>query len=153
MRVWRLCHQRFAATAFDGVGAKLYGGRWNHIGVPVVYCASTLSLAALETLVHHHAPIPPDDFVALPADLPPRLKISSIAMTDLPADWFRDPAPAQLQQLGSDWLRSLSSLALAVPSALVPQEFNYLLNPRHPDFQKLRIGEPQIFPFDQRLWH
>ncbi len=153
MRVWRLCHKRFAATAFDGAGAKLYGGRWNHQGLPMVYCSATLSLAVLEVLAHYRVPIPPLDFVAVPADLPPKLKLATISPTDLPADWFNDPAPAQLQQLGSDWLRGLSTLALAVPSALVPQEFNYLLNPRHPDFARLSIGTAQAFPFDPRLWH
>ena len=153
MRIWRLCHQRFAASAFDGEGARLYGGRWNHKGLPLVYCSATLSLAVLEVLVHHRVAIPPQDFVAVPAELPARLKITTLTMNDLPAAWQQDPAPAHLQELGSDWLRNASSVALAVPSVLVPQEYNYLLNPRHQDFARLVIGQPEPFPFDARLWH
>lgn len=152
MRVWRLCHRQFAASAFTGLGAKLYGGRWNHKGLPVVYCSATLSLAVLEVLVHHRAPVPPPDFVAIPADLPARTKIKTLQVSELPREWHTDPAPPQLQVIGSAWLESLSSLTLAVPSVLVPQELNYLLNPRHPDFAKLIIGVPQTFPFDPRLW-
>ncbi len=153
MRVWRLCHQRFATSAFDGEGARLYGGRWNHKGLPVVYCSATLSLAVLEVLVHHRVAIPPQDFVAVPAELPARLKITTLTAADLPADWQQDPAPASLQELGSDWLHKATTVALAVPSVLVPQEFNYLLNPQHKDFSHVVIGKPEKFPFDARLWH
>jgi RES domain-containing protein len=152
MRVWRLCQRRFAASAFDGEGARLYGGRWNHKGLPVVYCSATLSLAVLEVLVHHRVPIPPNDFVAVPAELPVRLKITALTTADLPAGWQEDPSPTALQDIGSDWLRNAASAVLAVPSALVPPEFNYLLNPRHKDFTRLVIGQPQTFPFDMRFW-
>jgi RES domain-containing protein len=151
MQVWRLCRTQFTPSAFDGEGAKLYGGRWNHKGQPMVYCSATLSLAALEILVHHRAPIPPQDFVAIPATIPSGLKIETIHIADLPIDWRDDPAPRQLQEIGSDWLRSLSSLVLAVPSVIVPPEFNYLINPRHADFATLAIGLPQTFPFDPRF--
>jgi len=152
MQVWRLGRKQFARSAFDGEGAKLYGGRWNHKGLPMVYASATLSLAVLEVLVHHRVPIPPPDFVAIPAEIPAKLRIETIRAADLPADWRDDPAPMRLQQIGSDWLRSLSSLALAVPSVIVPAEFNYLINPRHPDFAQLAIGSPQTFPFDPRFW-
>ena len=153
MRVWRLCRKQFAPSAFDGEGAKLYGGRWNHKGLPMVYCSATLSLAALEVLVHHRVPVPPHDFVAIPADLPDKLEIQKLRTTDLPADWRDDPSPMRLQEIGSDWLRSVASVALVVPSAIVPEEFNYLLNPRHRDFARIIIGLPRIFPFDSRFWH
>ena len=152
MKVWRLCRARHAATAFDGEGARLHGGRWNHKGVPVVYTSATLSLAALEVLVHHHVPIPPQEFVALSAEIPARLKLETLHVQDLPANWQADPAPVRLQDIGSAWLQRASSLLLAVPSALIEQEFNYLINPRHPDFARLKIGTPNAFPFDGRLW-
>ncbi len=151
MQVWRLCRTPFAPSAFDGEGAKLYGGRWNHKGQPMVYCSATLSLAVLEVLAHHRAPIPPQDFAAIPATTPPGLKIEPIHIADLPTDWRDDPAPVRLQEIGSDWLRSLSSLVLAVPSVIVPSEFNYLINPRHADFAWLTISPPQPFPFDPRF--
>ncbi len=152
MRIWRLCRKQSALSAFDGEGAKLYGGRWNHKGLPMVYASATLSLAVLEVLVHHRVPIPPPDFAAIPAELPAKLRIETIRAADLPADWRDDPAPVRLQQIGSDWLRSLSSPALVVPSVIVPAEFNYLINPRHEDFVRLAIGAPQSFPFDPRFW-
>ncbi len=152
MKVWRLCRARHAATAFDGEGARLHGGRWNHKGVPVVYTSATLSLAALEVLVHHRVPIPPQEFVALSAEIPARLKLETIRVQDLPTDWQADPAPVRLQDIGSEWLQRASSLVLVVPSALIEQEFNYLINPRHPDFARLKIGTPLAFTFDGRLW-
>ena len=152
MKVWRLCQARHASAAFEGEGARLYGGRWNHKGLPVVYTSATLSLAALEVLVHHRVPIPPHDFVALAAALPARLKIPALTPQDLPADWQADPAPLGCQELGSAWLRQASSLVLAVPSVLIESEFNYLINPRHPDFARLQISAPAPFNFDGRLW-
>lgn len=152
MRVWRLCRAGYAATAFDGEGAQLFGGRWNEKGVPVVYTSATLSLAVLEVLVHHRVPLPPQDFVAISAELPPRLRPSVIKPAQLPLAWQADPPPHALQRLGSEWAASSRSLVLAVPSALIPQEFNYLINPRHPDFARLTLTSPQKFPFDPRLW-
>lgn len=152
MQVWRLCRARHAITAFDGEGARLYGGRWNHKGLPMVYTSATQSLAALEVLVHHRVPIPPFEFVALAADLPTRLKIETISVQDLPTDWQTDPAPIELQDLGSEWLQRASSLVLAVPSAIIETEFNYLINPRHPDFTRLKLRPATPFTFDGRLW-
>ncbi len=152
MRVWRLCRARLAATAFDGEGARLFGGRWNEKGVPVVYTSATLSLAALEVLVHHRVPIPPREFVAISVELPDDLQPETIKLAKLPRDWQADPSPRRLQQIGSEWARSSRSLLLAVPSALIPQEFNYLLNPRHQDFSRVKIARPRKFPFDLRLW-
>ncbi len=153
MKVWRLCRARHSPTAFDGEGARLYGGRWNHKGLPVVYASATLSLAVLEVLVHHRVPIPPHEFVALTAEIPVRLKLETVSVQDLPADWRADPAPVRLQEIGSEWLQRASSLVLAVPSALIEQEFNYLINPRHSDFAHLSINAPIAFSFDGRLWH
>ncbi|MGH9851922.1 MAG: RES family NAD+ phosphorylase [Blastocatellia bacterium] len=152
MRVWRLCRAKHAATAFDGEGARLFGGRWNEKGVPVVYASATLSLAALEVLVHHRVPLPPQDFVAISADFPQRVRLETIEEARLPRDWQADPPPRELQQIGSEWARSLRSLVLVVPSALISQEFNYLINPRHPAFARLKIAAPKPFPFDPRLW-
>jgi RES domain-containing protein len=152
MQVWRLCSARYAATAFDGEGARLFGGRWNDKGVSVVYTSATLSLAVLEVLVHHRVPLPAHDFMAVSAEFPRRMRMETIEETQLPLDWRTDPPPRALPELGSEWARSLRTLVLAVPSVLIPQEFNYLINPRHPDFSRLKITPPQAFPFDARLW-
>lgn len=147
--VWRLLTARFAATAFSGEGARLYGGRWNRKGVPMVYTAGSQSLAVLEMLVQ-------DDplrarYVMIPATLPRNLKIERVTADQLPADWRRLSAWDQLQAIGSDWAKSRSSAVLAVPSSVIPVETNYLLNPLHPSFARIEIGEPQDFFTDPRL--
>ncbi len=149
MRVWRLC--RRAHAAFDGEGARLAGGRWNRRGTPVVYVSQSLSLAALELLVHADAALLPDDLVAIPAEIPDALSIETLDAADLPRDWRRYPAPESLAERGTAWARAARSPALSVPSAVVPSERNFLLNPAHPDFGKIRIGKPERFALDGRL--
>jgi hypothetical protein len=102
-RVWRLCKRQYAAQAFSGLGAKLYGGRWNEVGLAMVYTADSLSLAALETFVHLDPELLPSDYVAIAADLPGQLRLTRIQIGDLPADWRRYPAPDVLRRIGSDW--------------------------------------------------
>jgi RES domain-containing protein len=147
--VWRLLTARYAATAFSGEGARLYGGRWNSKGIPVVYTAGSQSLAVLEMLVQ-------DDplrarYIMIPATLPKALKVERLTPEQLPAGW-RDIAARDLTQaVGDDWLKRKSSAVLAVPSAVIPAETNYLINPLHPAFGKIEIGVPQDFFTDQRL--
>ena len=149
LRVWRLVTARFAETAFSGEGARRYGGRWNRKGVPVVYSAGSLSLAMLEMLVQDQ-PLRAR-YVTIPAEIPAGLKIERVDIDRLPADW-RDPAALEtLRTIGSVWAARLASAVLAVPSAVVPTETNYLLNPRHPDFGQILIGEPQELVTDLRL--
>jgi len=147
--VWRLLTARFAGTAFSGEGARHYGGRWNRKGVTMVYTASSQSLAMLEMLVQDE-PLRAR-YVMIPAILPKRLKIERIVPDQLPANW-RDPAAReQLQSIGTDWISRGSSAVLAVPSSVIPAETNYLLNPYHPSFAKIEIGQAQEFITDLRL--
>lgn len=150
MRFWRI--SRFAARdqAFDGEGARKYPGRWNAAGVPVVYASSVLSLAALELLVHldvRHARVP---LYAFSVDVPARL-VETLAAADLPRGWDDPVSPAPAQAFGTAWARSGRSLALRVPSAVVPEEWNAVLNPAHPAFPRLEIDGPRPFAFDSRL--
>lgn len=149
LTVWRLVTARFADTAFSGEGARLYGGRWNRKGVPLVYTAASQSLAMLELLVQDE-PLRAR-YVMIPARIPRAVKIEQINPARLPADWRQLAARDQLQTIGGDWARRLSSAVLAVPSAVIPAETNYLLNPRHPEFRKIAIGEAQPFITDLRL--
>ncbi len=149
MRVWRLCKK--AHAIFDGEGARRAGGRWNRRGAPIVYTSQSLSLAALELLVHADPAFLPGDLVAIPADVPDALRIESIEAAALPRDWRRYPAPEALADRGSEWARAARSPVLSVPSAIVPQERNFLLNPAHPDFRRIRPGKPEPFDFDGRL--
>lgn len=139
-------------VAFNGEGARRYGGRWNHPGVPAVYTAAHLSLAVLELLVHVAAPEDlPADLVAVPADVPDDLRIEDVGTQELPRDWRRTPAPAALADRGTAWLRAARTAVLAVPSAVVPLETNYILNPAHPDFRRIVVGRAQPFGLDPRL--
>jgi len=150
VRVWRICskkHQRF-----DGEGARLYGGRWNHVGTSVVYTSGSLSLAALELFVHVDIDIAPDDLVAVQADVPNSLAMETIKIEGLPKNWRRYPAPEALQDIGTAWATKASTAILAVPSAVIPEELNYLLNPALRDFKRIRIQKPIPFHFDPRMW-
>jgi RES domain-containing protein len=149
--VWRVCSRRHSRRAFSGEGSRLYAGRWNSAGKPIVYTSATLSLASLEVQVHVTDEDWPDDLCAIPAEIPLRIKIQELIREQLPRAWRRFPAPASLQRLGDAWLRAGETAVLAVPSAVIPIEKNYLLNPSHPDMKGVQIGPPQRFQLDFRL--
>lgn len=147
--VWRLLTDRFAHSAFSGAGARLYGGRWNLKGTPMVYTAGSQSLAMLEMLVQDE-PLRAR-YVMLSATLPANLKIEHVTPAQLPVDWRDAGARDQLQAIGNAWVERNESAALAVPSAVIPDETNYLLNPRHPSMARIVIGKPREFITDLRL--
>lgn len=150
MRIWRITTAAF--DAFDGEGARRYGGRWTPKGVAVVYTSATLSLAALERFVHTDPDLEPPDLVAVAVDADSAIPVQSLDRGALPADWRTYPAPESLAQLGAEWVTSAGTAILAVPSAVIPHERNYLLNPAHSDFGRLMIGPPEPFSFDPRMW-
>lgn len=150
-RVYRLIKAKYADDPLDPQGAKQYGGRWNSKGVAAVYVSDSIALAALERLVHLRSNEILNRFVlceiALPND-----SIVTLAREALPRDWRDDPAPSSTSAIGDEWLSGATSLALAVPSTIVPQQRNLIINPNHPDFAELRRSftvEP--FVFDYRL--
>lgn len=149
MRVWRLCSDRH--PPLTGEGARRVGGRWNHKGTKMVYCTGSLALAALEAFVHLSPGLLPDDYVAIEVDIPDEVKIEEVDMGALPADWRDTPGPDALRTIGSDWAASKTSAVLSVPSAVIPQERNFLLNPEHPDFSKLKEHPPERFRYDSRM--
>ena len=149
---FRICKARYAATAFTGEGALYCAGRWHPKGVPLVYCAETRALAILEQLVRMRRYRLPPSLVRFRVELPSGVEVKEIARARLPEGW-RSPhtyAPA-LQRIGAAWLRAAKSVALRVPSTVVPEEHNILLNPRHPAFGDVRIRKPEPFAFDSRL--
>jgi RES domain-containing protein len=150
MRVYRLIRAPWVSQALTGEGARRYGSRWNPKGVPMVYTASTLSLAALEMLVHFAVDTAPLDYVALTIRVPDDA-VERVVDTQLPPDWHTTPAPVACQELGARWSAEAWSLGLAVPSAAVPSEDNILLNPFHPDFAKVTLEKQEPFVFDSRL--
>ena len=144
---WRIVKERHAATAFDGEGSRLYGGRWNSQGTRVVYTSGSQALAVLESLVHLNPPVA-FRYVAIPIEFDDGLVTLPTA---LPANWTEAPPPPSAQEIGDLWVREGRSAVLEIPSVIIPTEPNYLLNPAHPDFQRLRIGRPIPFAFDPRL--
>lgn len=149
MKVWRLSSSRYHLP--DGEGARLYPGRWNLSGSAVVYASATLSLAVLETLVHVDSDLLPDDLIILSADIPDELAMETFHDRDLPSNWREYPAPEALQVLGTQWVQRGQTAVLSVPSAVVPGERNYLLNPAHPDFSKIKWSKPSPYKWDRRL--
>jgi RES domain-containing protein len=152
VRAWRLVRpaRGSRAEAFSGEGARLFGGRWNSVGVPVVYVSSTLALAALETLVHADRTSLTRDWASFEIVMPEDA-ILELRDEDLPADWRATPVSPGARSVGDAWIAEAASAALSVPSAIVPVERNYLLNPAHADFETLEIRGPRAFRFDDRL--
>lgn len=149
LAVWRIVKAKYADTAFSGEGAARAGGRWNSRGEWVVYTSGTLSLAALELLVHLNPPVH-FEWVALRAVFDEGF-VENLDDALLPANWQRFPGPDATRALGDRWLREARSAVLAVPSVIVPGEHNYLLNPSHRDFRKIVVSAPEPFAFDSRL--
>ena len=146
---WRITKRQHAKSAFSGSGARKYGGRWNSPGTSIVYTAETQSLAVLEMLVHIEQPDLLQRYVLIGVGIDEAL-IEKLDRSRLPRHW-RSAAAVGLRAIGDEWAANQTSVALQVPSALVPAENNILLNPAHADFQKLVIGDPVSFAFDQRL--
>lgn len=149
--VFRLCKTAHRHSAFQGEGARLYGGRWNSPGQPVVYTAASLSLATLEVLVHL------DDtsslarlFSYFEAKIPEDF-VETITPNSLPPTWLADEAGFASRNIGDLWLRQKRSCALAVPSVVTPGEWNYLLNPAHPQFPEIIISPSTPFRPDPRI--
>ena len=147
---WRVTKNKHLKTAFTGEGAKLFGGRWNPRGYAAVYLAQHLSLAILELIVHLDEHDDIKAFRAVPVTFDPRL-VQALPKGHLPKNWFKVPIPEQPQLAGKTWIDEGRHLILEVPSAVVPGESNFVINPRHPDLKKLRIGSPQPLHIDIRL--
>jgi RES domain-containing protein len=149
MTVFRIARRRWAKD-LSGKGAMLEGGRWNSQGVPLIYTSATRSLALLEILAH--ATIAPADLVIITIKLPPRLRITSLDESSLPKDWNRVPPSRNSKRIGDRFCAEGSSLALIVPSIIVPGEQNVLLNPNHPHASKIEIVSADKLPIDARLF-
>ncbi len=147
---WRICQGRFARHALDGEGAYHHGGRWNSPGTRVVYLASSRALAVLEILVHvEDGPqLLRERYVTIPVEF--REALVTIPAR-LPRRWSDDPPPRAAALLGDRWVAGGTSALLRVPSAVVPGEASYLLNPLHRGAARVRVGRAAGFAFDPRL--
>ena len=149
MQVWRVCKRKHQATAFSGVGGLYTQSRWTPQGIRVVYTSESLALASLEVFVHTESDRIP--LVAIRAFLPEDTVIEEVEAKNLPIRWQHADAYSDLQNIGKQWLLSQRTPVLQVPSAIIPVEFNYLINPQHPDLH-LELEPPMAFSFDERMW-
>jgi RES domain-containing protein len=146
---WRLVKEKHVATAFSGEGASKAGGRWNSRGTAVVYASESESLAALETLVHIGTGSR-IRFSIIRLDFA-KAMVETLPLSALPPNWKSEPPGPATKQLGDAWAKGARSAILAVPSVIIPSGFDYVLNPKHPDFSKIVFGKPTAFTFDPRL--
>ena len=150
MQVWRLTKTKYASTAFDGEGARLYGARWSSAGTRVAYAASNSALAVLEVLVHVENVDVLASYSLIQASVPDAL-VQTLDPAQLPNGWNRWPVPPAAQAVGDAWTLANESLALQVPSAIVPGGSNLLINPAHKDYGQLVVERIERFRFDPRL--
>jgi RES domain-containing protein len=150
LAAWRIVKTRYARAAFDGEGARQTGGRWTSIGRRAIYTAGSLALATLEIVVHLDSTETLPAYSVFKLSIPEQL-ITNIEIGSLPGRWRDYPSPAVLRALGDAWLDAGESAVLRVPSAVIGVEFNYLLNPAHPDFARVRIGPRLPYGIDRRL--
>ncbi len=152
LAAFRIVQSHLAGTAFDGEGARRFGGRWNSPGRRVVYLAETRALAALEMLVHlSSSDILRRRYSIVPVRFPSSLVARVEDLFRLPRDWRAHPAADATRRIGDEWCRRGTSCVLSLPSVVVPTERNYLVNPAHEGFHKIKPGKVERFRFDQRL--
>lgn len=147
MIVYRLNKKKHRATSFSGEGARISGYRWNSAGISIIYTAQGLSLAMLEILVQGLEPEQFKQYDGISAFV----SDNSLEIATVPSDWRNYPHPISTKRYGDDWVRSNRSLVLRVPSAVNPLEYNYLINPEHPDFSNIEIHKPFALEYHPRL--
>jgi RES domain-containing protein len=147
MNVWRICKRDRSELWQPPQAEDFQPGRWNHRGIPILYTTHNLSLAALEVFLHLDVGDAPEDLVSVSVEIPDTVKVLKKDPEELPPNWAAYPAPEVLRDIGTDWYRGGESAVLALPSAVVPEEKVYLLNPGHPDFKAVRAVEVRPLRF------
>ena len=150
MFLYRVAHKSFFED-LSGTGARLFGGRWNSQGYAVVYTSATVELAMLESLCHNTFSSLIRHFGLITLEVPDKVSMQEILIKDLPKNWRSFPPPSSLAKMGDRWLTRKSGLLLKVPSVIFPSSFNYLLNPAHADFDKMKVANRGDFNIDVRL--
>ncbi len=148
MYVYRIVKSKYAAE-LSGEGARLFGGRWNDKGTPCLYASESRSLALLEYTVNVNVDDIPRALSLTTIEIPDH--IHEVTISELPGNWRLAPAPADAAHFGTALLRSMIAPSIKIPSVVIPEEFNYLLNPLHPDKELFRIVEIKDFIYDLRI--
>ncbi len=146
LKVWRISKPGHGKASPNGTGAH----RWNSPGTPIIYAAESRALAVLEMLCHLEGRELQEPYVLIEIGIEDSL-VRKIEQSSLPPDWCRDPSPPELKRVGDEWIRSGRCPVLRVPSALLPDEHNFLLNTDHADFRRVTFGDPVPFRFDPSL--
>lgn len=141
--------RKIHARMLDGLGAERYPGRWNSLGVPMVYCSASVAQCMLEVLVHLEEA--PEDYCSVELIIPDGVPMTTLALEDLPRNWKDSAYHAGTRAIGDAFANS-GHLLLRVPSAVVPGEYNYLLNPKHVEMARVRLGQVKALLFDKRLF-
>ena len=149
MIVYRLAIEQYCDD-LSGTGSKLFGGRWNHVGTPVVYTTENISLSVLEILVRTDKTMIPLNYMLIRIEIPDNITPTLITTSKLKKDWKEDIDNTQF--IGTEFARNNQSVILKVPSAVVDEEHNYILNPAHPDMKKVKIKQLMPFKFDKRFF-
>jgi RES domain-containing protein len=149
MIVHRICSSLYNDD-LSGNGAKLFGGRWNSIGIPMLYVSEHISLAVLEMLVNNHFKDFSVELSLLRISIPDVIDVKEIKLNKLKAKWNEDASYSKF--IGNEFIKSKTNLVLKVPSAVVMDEHNFLINPLHTDFKKIKITEVKEFSTDKRLF-
>jgi RES domain-containing protein len=150
--VYRVLRKAFARPPFDGEGAYRYGGRWSSVGTRLSYTSEHQSLAMLEYFVHLDADDPPRDLVLVTAEIPDDLPRKRVTVDELPSNWRRSPAPTELASVGDEFVQKAECCVLLVPSALAPNENNWLLNPQHDSFREVVVSGLEPLSYDPRMF-
>jgi len=151
MELFRLSQLKHGKT-LSGKGASISGGRWNSPGVEVIYTAANRSLATAEVAVHLSIATLPDGYMMMTIQMPDNISISEIDAIELPTDWNQFPALKATQSIGDRFIKEGKTCLLKAPSAVTQGDFNFLVNPLHADFKKIKITGFDLFPFDRRMF-
>ncbi|MBZ0165186.1 MAG: RES family NAD+ phosphorylase, partial [Candidatus Omnitrophica bacterium] len=150
LTVYRIGGARFI-TDITGTGAKITGGRWNDKGYPVLYTSQSIALSCLEVLVHFGKRTLGGKFRRVDVTIPKGISIKEVRLNQLGTGWTAYPESRECRDIGNSWLERGRYCLLKVPSVVIHQEHNYLINPQHKEFKRIRFGKPEAMTFDPRL--
>lgn len=151
MRVFRLIRRKYGIE-LSGKGAAISGNRWNSKGTELIYTADSRALAMAEVAVHLSLSILPKDYMMVEINIPESVSVGSLSVEKLPMNWNSFPHLLDTQLVGDEFVSERRACVLKVPSAVVPGDFNFLINPLHPEFPQIEIVGQENFPFDSRLF-
>lgn len=151
MKVFRLSKVQYSKI-LNGKGAAKFGNRWNSKGIEIIYTAESRALAMAEVAVHLSLATLPKDYVIIEIEIPDDILIKNLSVKILDKNWNANPSNVSTQKLGDEFIDSMENCVMKVPSAVVEGDFNFLINPYHPDFKRINIVEIKNFKFDSRLF-